>query len=346
MGMIEGIPGLAPRRLVRLMGAAVERLRLDLRGRVVLTEAASGPYVVTPILAAMAGAERVIAVTKCTAHGSASAIIDQTMKLARTAHVEARLSVVTEKNQQDFARADVVTNSGHVRPINTSLVEWMKPTAVIPLMYEAWEFRQKDVDLDACRRKGVAVAGTNECHPAVDIFSYLGVLAAKQLLDAGVAVYGSRLLLLCDNRFAPYMHKWLLAAGADVTLADRLDTSTPPAPKHGQYDAIIVSQQPRELPVLGQAEARYIAAHWPGAVVTQFFGDIDRGALEDAGVQYCPFTPPAPGHMGILPSAIGPDPIVRLQSSGLKVAEVLLRMREGTANDSDRSFIDQVLVAP
>jgi hypothetical protein len=29
--------------------------------------------------------------------------------------------------------------------------------------------------------------------------------------------------------------------------------------------------------------------------------------------------------MGVLPSAVGPDPIVRLQTGGLKVAEVLLR---------------------
>jgi len=32
-----------------------------------------------------------------------------------------------------------------------------------------------------------------------------------------------------------------------------------------------------------------------------------------------------PGHMGILPSAIGFDPIIRLQSGGLKVGELLLK---------------------
>ena len=42
--------------------------------------------------------------------------------------------------------ADVVTNSGHVRPIDAETVAWMKPTAVVPLMYEAWEL--------AARRRG------------------------------------------------------------------------------------------------------------------------------------------------------------------------------------------------
>jgi len=34
---------------------------------------------------------------------------------------------------------------------------------------------------------------------------------------------------------------------------------------------------------------------------------------------------PAKGHMAVLPSAIGPEPIVRLQAGGLKVGEVLAR---------------------
>src|SRR5690606_1365873 len=55
-----------PRRLVPLMRAAIARCRLDLSGLTVLTEAASGAYVVTPVLAALAGAARVIAVTRTT----------------------------------------------------------------------------------------------------------------------------------------------------------------------------------------------------------------------------------------------------------------------------------------
>ena len=57
----------------------------------------------------------------------------------------------------------------------------------------------------------------------------------------------------------------------------------------------------------------------------QYWGDVDRDALTDAGVPVWPPRPPAPGHMGVLPSAIGPEPIVRLQSGGLKVGELLAR---------------------
>jgi hypothetical protein len=45
--------------------------------------------------------------------------------------------------------------------------------------------------------------------------------------------------------------------------------------------------------------------------------------------------------MGVLPSAVGPEPIVRLQTGGLKVAS-MLRRPEHTWSASDREFVDAV----
>jgi hypothetical protein len=57
----------------------VKALNLDLKGKVVLTEAASGAYVVTPIVAAIAGA-KVYAYCKDTAYGTVEEIVDFTNK--------------------------------------------------------------------------------------------------------------------------------------------------------------------------------------------------------------------------------------------------------------------------
>jgi hypothetical protein len=57
------------------------------------------------------------------------------------------------------------------------MISWMKPTAVIPLMFEAWEFRPSDLELAAAQQRGILVAGTNERHPDVDVFSFLGIMA-------------------------------------------------------------------------------------------------------------------------------------------------------------------------
>jgi hypothetical protein len=43
---------------------------------------------------------------------------------------------------------------------------------------------------------------------------------------------------------------------------------------------------------------------------------------------------PKPGHMGILPSALGPEPIIRLQVGGLKVGQLLVQgLEKASAED-------------
>jgi len=88
-----------------------------------------------------------------------------------------------------------------------------------------------------------------------------------------------------------------------------------------------VALKPGRESVLAAADVDTIKEHSPGAVVVQFWGDIDRQLLASRGVPYWPRAAPEPGHMGILLSAIGPDPIVRLQAGGLKVGELLWRLR-------------------
>ncbi len=316
-------PGLHPRRLARLMCDAIERCQLDLSGSVILTEAASGAYVVTPVLAATAKAEYVYALTRSTPYGTVEQVTAQTLELAALVGVQDRVDVITYKSQEVVSQADIVTNSGHVRPIDAAMIGWMKPTALISLMYEAWELRPDDVDLAVCRQRGIPVTGTDERHPAVDVFSFLGVMAAKLLMDAAVAVYAGGVLLVCDNQFGSFIERGLLRAGANVDTVESLAT----APGGRTYDALLVALQPRPGPVLSAADAVTIAKCWPGSVVAQFWGDIDRAALAAVDAPVWPPKASAPGHMGILPSDVGPEPVVRLQAGGLKAAEVLSRHR-------------------
>ncbi len=334
------IPGLHPARLVRLMSTAVADCRLDLSGMIVLTEAASGAYVVTPVLAAMAGAAEVVAVTRSTRRGSAEEITAAaTLALAKRAGVPGRVRVETEKRAEDVARADIVTNSGHVRPIDAAMAGWMRPTAVVPLMYEAWELQPErgDLDLEALQARGIVVAGTNERHPAVDVFSFLGVMTVKLLLDAGVALLRARVVVLCDNPFADYLTPALERCGATVSLAAALKEAwEEPTP-----DAVVVALQPGPSVVIDADDAEALAERWPGAVLAQLWGDVDRAALAAAAVPYWPIEGPAPGHMGLLPSGVGPEPIVRLQAGGLKVGEVLLRPPP-ERSAFDRGFLDEL----
>ncbi|MBH8555296.1 hypothetical protein I8751_23690 [Nostocaceae cyanobacterium CENA357] len=326
--MYDTRPGLNSQRLVNLMRQAVKRCELQLDNLSVLTEAATGAYAVTPVVAAIAGAKKVFAFTRTTRYGTVEGVKALTQQLAEIAGLGDRIEFISEKTPDIVNQADIITNSGHLRPINAEMIGWMKPNAVIGLMYEAWEFRPEDVDLVSCRLKGIQVVGVNERHPAVDVFSFLGIMAVKQLLDAGVSVYTSNLLLLCDNPFRQFIEHGLVQVGATVDSVDSLVAAS----IDKNYDAIIVALQPRIEPILTANDAAAIAKQWPGTLVAQYWGDIDRTAFIAQKIPLFPEIEPKPGHMGILPSAVGPEPIVRLQTGGLKAAEVIWRQANQQAS--------------
>jgi hypothetical protein len=322
------------RRLLRLMQAAKARCHLDLSGTTVLTEAASGAYASTSVLAALAGAE-VWAFAKATRWGTAAAVASEVNDLAHLARVSERVRCVEELTPRIVEQADVITNSGHLRPIDRRIVSWMRRGAVIPLMYEAWEFRAADVDLEACREKGILYAGTNERIPSVGVFQYLGMTAVKLLHEGRIPVSGSQILLLCDNPFRSYLEDTLLACGAVVTVA----ASAKAAVFTRDLDCVFVAVRPGPRPAFGASDCARLAAEAPGATVAQYWGDVDRRSAQQYGLAVWPAVEAPPGHMGVLLSAIGPDPIVRLQAGGLKVGEVLLKS-EGARTPDELEYVD------
>jgi hypothetical protein len=320
-----------PDRLVHLIRAAIRHCDLDLRDLEVLTEAASGAYAVTPVVAALAGA-RVNAITRSTRYGTVEEVERQTFDLADLAGITGRIAILREKTKEAVARADIITNTGHVRPIDAAMLDLAKPTAVVPLMYESWELRPQDIDLAACARREIAVAGTNENHPTVDLLPAVGSMALRLWNDAGLALQAHRVLLWCDNPFRSILAEALSRAEATVeTIAGAEQLVA-----RGRVDAILVATRPRPTPIIGESEAEAIASSHPGATVVQFWGDVDRGALTRRRVPFWPIKGPAPGHQTILPSDVAPDALVRLQTGSLKVGEIMarVRLRGGSREDA------------
>ena len=330
--MVDVPPGLSTARLSRLVSQAVARCALDLSGAQVLTEAATGAYVVTPVIAAISGAQ-VVALTADSRYGTAAEVKAATAALATQFGVADRIVITTTREPEHFAAADVITNSGHVRPIRGELAASIRPGAVLSLMFESWEAQagRLDIDVEVLRDRGVQIAGTNERHPNVDVFSYLGPMAVAELADAGVSAYGSRIAVLCDNAFRDYIVDGLKAVGAEVDVAASLDGLSGDTP-----DALLVALQPTGASVVSAADLSRIGTRWPDCVLVQFWGDIDRSRCP---VAWWPAVAPPAGHMGVLPSRVGPEPIVRLQAGGLKVAQVL-RTPPGERTARDMEYVD------
>ncbi|WP_298944439.1 hypothetical protein [uncultured Microbacterium sp.] len=329
--------GFALPRLARLVRESVERMEIDLADREVLTEAATGAYLVTPVVAALSGA-RVTAITKATRYGSVDDVTSATSALAHLLGVADRIRVTGEHDKNDFARADVITNSGHVRPIVGAYADAIRDDAVVSLMFETWEIQagRVDLDIDGLLRRGVRVAGTNERHPFVDVFSYLGIMAVIQLADAGVPAYGSTIALCCDNPFNDYIVHGLEAAGARVVSARSLDGLDVTA-----ADALLVAITPTGGSVLSDTDVARLATARPDLVVVRYWGDISTDTCDTVGLSVWPRENVSGGHMAVLPSRVGPDAIVRLQAGGLKVGELLLR-EPASLTSAERRYIDEL----
>jgi hypothetical protein len=147
----------------------------------------------------------------------------------------------------------------------------------------------------------------------VDVFSYLGPLCVKLLHDAGLPIYKNRIAVLCDNAFGPYITRALKGLGGLVTRFEGVGALTSDV-----WDCVVVALEPRSELRLDGEEAKRLARVAPGAVVAQFWGDIDRDALSSEGIPAWPRRAPKPGHMAVLLSALGPEPIIRLQAGGLR----------------------------
>ena len=92
--------------------------------------------------------------------------------------------------------------------------------------------------------------------------------------------------------------------------------------------------------MLSGGDVERISAEAPTAVLAQFWGDLARERCTDAGVPVVPAAAPPAGHMGVLPSAVGPEPVARLQAGGLRVAAVLRKPKDRWT-DADRRFVDE-----
>ncbi|SHF00345.1 hypothetical protein SAMN02745157_1414 [Kaistia soli DSM 19436] len=305
--------------MLHSMRRRIDILHLDLSKLQVVTEAATGAYAATAVIAAMAGAEVHACARDTVHHGSARDAIDATRRLARLAGVETRISFSIGVSTAALNSCSILTNSGRLRPITRDVIRFLPREAVIALMFEAWEFRGTDFDLPACRENGIRIAAVNERHPDVAVFPFLGPLCVRLLRDGDMNVDGKRIAVLCDNPFAEFLIEGLREAGATAELFNDI---TPM--REDSWDAVVLSMTPRDRP-LGRASMDMIARRAPGALLAQFWGDIDRAAARVASLRVWPLTEPGQGHMGILLNRLGPEPIIRLQAGSLKAAEMVFR---------------------
>ena len=329
------------RRHRELVKKAILKFSLNLEGLTVFTEAATGNYLYTPIIAALGGAKQVFAVTADSKYGRKEDVKEHTMREARELGADNKITVLFEKDRDCLSKSDIVTNSGFVRPITEEMISCMKPTAVIPLMWETWEFRAEELDLEACREKGILVLGTNEHHPLLDLFQSNGFLICKLLFDKGFEVYKDNLLLIASGHIGDTAADFFINAGVSfnrVVFDDEVPEHQGPFVRSRDqvidvlesYDAIIVAEHHHDIDVLsrnGFIATGLLKERNPLAQVIHICGSVNKDDIVREGLAIYPEDVAPFGYMTISPDYLGPKTLLELSTAGLKVGQVMARCR-------------------
>lgn len=342
---IEGLYNLP--RFIKLMQESISKLELNLENLTILTEAASGNYICTPIIASMSRAKKVYAYAKNSKYGTAEQLFRNTEKLAKLVGINGKIIYIKELDENIIRKVDIVTNLGQLRPIKKDFINKMKETAVIPLMRETWEFRDDEIDLEACRRKGIIVLGTNENHPDLRIFDYLGHLCAKKLFESGIEIFNSKIIVFGGGNFGLNIMKYLAKLGAEVKgiceeenfMLEKLGIEKIGSISRGNVDfvkiknagAIIVTTYPDNTEIIGTnglIKPSELKELCPGVSIIQFKGNVDRESIIYENIPLLPKNKPKADHMSWTLNELGPKPIIDLHAAGLKVGEIIARIRK------------------
>lgn len=326
---------LSQARMARLCRRAASDMALDLSGLRVLTEAATGPFAATAAIAALAGGE-VVAVARDSRWGPAARAFAATKAIAEKLACEGAITF-SERPPAELAEGcDLVTNLGFVRPIDRALVARLSRFAAVSLMWEPWEFREADIDRAALDAAGVPLIATNEAHPRVRTFAYLGPTIGRLLLDEGVEIVGSRLMLVGSDPFGAAVADWLADAGAFVVRVGLAEWATR-VTSDADIDALVVVEHRDHrdlLAVAGAPEAlpRLAAI---GAPVVRLCGVLDRSAVEAAGGRLTPATDAPAGVMSVTTAHAGPRPVIDLHAAGLKAGGLVVSARRSGASPGE-----------
>ena len=305
---------------------SIDKFNLNLKYKNVLTEAATGNYVVTPIIAALSGA-KVFAFTKNTRFGTVEKVKDQTYQLASQLNVIDKIMIVDNLDKINLNEMDILTNTGFLRPINEELINKLSEKCVIPLMWEPWEWRKDELDIEACYKKGIKVYGTNESDPRLKTMDYIGYIALYFLLVQKLSPYSAKILILGCEKFANPISKILKQNNYNYQIiTDYKKTQF----EISKYNAIIIAENTNDIKLIGNNNCSIKSDEISeDTTVIHIAGNVDfsNGKFIKVPEKPAPF-----GYMSFTTDFIDSQAVIDLHTAGFKVAEGMLKSNEMNLN--------------
>lgn len=311
-------------RTEQIINETIRSLNLDLSGMTVMTELASGDFIVTPLTAALAGAEKVYVTGRDSRYGTVEELKDYMHQMQKALGICDECIQFVDDKDRVAQEVNVVTNSGFVRPINDGFIKRLPEDAAISLMFESWEYRPEDIDLGSCRRNNIPILGVNENDDRLRIFRYVGLTVLKLLFELQIEVFKGRFLVLSSGSYLKEIKHVLEANGAEVFVIDTsAEVKNVVSAESTYYDAIIVAEQDNPACLIGEG-ALYTDLVDPGRPLIHIAGVLDGNWLKNNGINKYPPQEAGYGYMTVTTGYMGIRPVIELNAAGLRVGQLLV----------------------
>ena len=278
----------------------------------------------------MAGAKDVRVWGRDTSYGMAEDIAADLRLLCQLADVEEPTAIrINKRVDADIAAANIVTNSGMLRPLDSAFLAHLDPnTSVVSLMYDAWELREGDIDLDECVRRGIKVVGTNESDSKFPIFDFCGPLIAKMIFEGGYEILENSFVVWSDDQFGSVVADYLKRMGAaSVILTTDLGVAMANLIR---ADVIVFADYDQARELIGHGQDALFPLNSlkrinPFLGVIHLYGRIRAADVRAAGFSIYPARDGALSVMTETLAHLGSLPILKLTIAGLRAAQEVLR---------------------
>ena len=315
-------------RVLDIIKKSISVLDIDLMGQNILTEAGSGYFLFTPIIASLAGASKVYVWSKDSVYGSARDIQKQFREILILLNIPDNfIWALNERPVEHIMDADIITNLGFIRPLNDEfLAHAKKGKAVIPLMCEAWELRASDIDITSCKKNNIQVAGTWENFPILKIFDACGALAIKIANEAGYEVYQNKIIIWSDDHFGEVVKTSFINHGAKEVICTTDFNNL--LQNIEEADFIFICKQSETRIFFGENSIMNLSIIMEKnrrVGIVHLYGDVDNEYVKKHNINIYPDKKGRQNIMTYTLSHLGPIPIINLHAAGLKVGELLMK---------------------
>jgi len=311
------------KRAIKIIKQYNEILNFNLKGYTIFTEVGSNHYLYSPIIPLLCGADHVFAFIKDTKFGKAADIKQQCIEIANFLGLTNKLTIGENNFEYEWlTKSDIVTNSGMLRPIDKKKLSYFKKGSVIPLMFEAWEFRDSDLDIAECKKLGIKIAGTWENHPEIRVFDSVKMLCLKMAFEAGYEIQGNTIFVWSDDHFGELIVESFNANGAKKCFlsTDKLLLNE----VISQIDFIFFADYDEKENLFNLINFKSQTDKNYDFGIVHLFGNINIDIFKELGINIYPDFNGNSEQMTFTLSHVGLLPILKLQVAGYRVAYEML----------------------